>query len=167
MDLMQIFFDSYLKDFRDESIRVLDVGSQVVDEDARSYKQLLTGLPWAYTGLDISPGMNVDVCVKDPYVWPELASDSFDVVISGQTFEHVPYFWTLAYEMGRVLRQGCFGNGSAERSSQEPSEPLAHDRRQLVFRGAFLRCGEERIPDSTRVLVEVLALHNRLPKPKE
>jgi len=85
---------------------VLDLGSQVVDADARNYRHLFAKQNWLYTGLDISEGQNVDVCVSDPYVWYEIESDTYDVVISGQTLEHVPFFWNLVYEVGRVLRPG-------------------------------------------------------------
>jgi SAM-dependent methyltransferase len=49
---------------------------------------------------------NVDFVPADPFAWTELESESFDVVISGQTFEHNPYFWITAAEIARVLVPG-------------------------------------------------------------
>ncbi len=46
---------------------------------------------WLYTGLDMAAGNNVDIVLRTPYVWHEVASGSADVVISGQAFEHIPY----------------------------------------------------------------------------
>lgn len=111
LDLMHLFVDGYLNNFRSEPLVILDVGSQIVDGDARNYRSLFMSKCWRYTGLDISEGQNVDVCVSDPYVWGEIDSDTCDVVISGQTLEHVPFFWNTVYEVGRVLRPGglaCF-----------------------------------------------------------
>ena len=111
LDLMSLFVTGYLSNYGGESIRILDVGSQGVDADARTYRQLFVEENWQYQGLDIAEGPNVDVCVSDPYVWHEVPSDAFDVVISGQTLEHVPFFWNLVFEVGRVLRPGglaCF-----------------------------------------------------------
>ena len=44
--------------------------------------------------------------VSKPYDWSEIASNDADVVISGQAFEHIPYFWVTAYEIARILKQG-------------------------------------------------------------
>ena len=57
-------------------------------------------------GLDIEPGHNVDFVPRDPYEWSELATESFDVVVSNQTFEHIPHFWITAAEIARILRVG-------------------------------------------------------------
>lgn len=106
LDLMSSFVAGYLSDFQGETLQILDFGSQGVDADARTYRQIFSREDWHYTGLDIAEGVNVDICVSDPYVWSEIPGDSFDVVTSGQTLEHVPYFWNLAFEVGRVLRPG-------------------------------------------------------------
>lgn len=103
---MATFVSGYLRDFQREPLKILDLGSQVVDADPRSYKCLFDNADWHYTGIDITEGRNVDICISDPYLWKELPCDSFDVVISGQTLEHVPFFWSLVYEVGRVLRPG-------------------------------------------------------------
>jgi SAM-dependent methyltransferase len=63
-------------------------------------------LPFDYVGLDIVPGDNVDFVPADAYQWTELETESFDVVLSNQTFEHIPFFWITAAEIARVLRPG-------------------------------------------------------------
>ncbi|WP_048710229.1 methyltransferase domain-containing protein [Microvirga massiliensis] len=43
---------------------------------------------------------------KNGYVWFELSDDRYDVAISGQTFEHNPFFWVTFCEMARILKPG-------------------------------------------------------------
>ena len=81
---------------------VLDVGSMDVNG---SYRALIEGRGWRYTGLDIAPGANVDVAADDPYCYP-FAGGTFDVVISGSTMEHVKHPWRWVPELARVLRPG-------------------------------------------------------------
>jgi SAM-dependent methyltransferase len=42
--------------------------------------------------------------LPDPYDWAAIDDDSFDVVISGQAFEHIEYVWLSILEIARVLR---------------------------------------------------------------
>ena len=88
-----------------ESTRVLDVGSKSYLHQ-RSYKNIFARGRIEYVGLDLEPGLNVDLLPKDPFVWSEIADEAFDFVVSGQTFEHNPFFWITFAEMARVLRQG-------------------------------------------------------------
>ena len=48
----------------------------------------------------------MDLVPKHPFVWNEIANETFDFVVSGQTFEHNPFFWITFAEMARVLTQG-------------------------------------------------------------
>jgi SAM-dependent methyltransferase len=103
---MAAFVSTYLTEFRNEPLTILDVGSQVVADQPLSYKPLFDAPAWTYTGLDVEAGLNVDVVPAHDYQWDELAADTFDVVVSGQAFEHIPFFWATAFEIGRVLRPG-------------------------------------------------------------
>jgi SAM-dependent methyltransferase len=85
--------------------RVLEVGSMSYS-DHDTYRNLFSEGSYEYIGLDIVPGPNVDVVPADPYSWDELESESFDLVISGQAFEHNPYFWIPCAEVSRVLKVG-------------------------------------------------------------
>jgi SAM-dependent methyltransferase len=98
---MQAFRRRYLAEREREPLRILDVGSQDVNG---SYRAIFDAPRWSYCGLDMAPGPNVDVVLRAPYRWSALASDSFDVVVSGQALEHVEFFWITILEMQRVLR---------------------------------------------------------------
>jgi len=56
-------------------------------------------------GIDINKGKNVDIPVTNPYLWP-FEDNTFDLIISGQTLEHVgnPFLWIK--ELYRVLKEG-------------------------------------------------------------
>jgi SAM-dependent methyltransferase len=97
------FRDRYLSKRAKEPLRILDVGSQDVNG---SYRQIFSDPPWAYTGLDMAAGNNVDIVLRTPYVWHEVVSESADVVISGQAFEHIQYFWITMLEIARALKVG-------------------------------------------------------------
>jgi len=79
---------------------VIDIGSQDVNG---SYRPLFEKSGWRYRGVDMTAGRNVDIVMPDPYSLP-LASRSVDLVISGQAFEHIDYFWISFLDMVRVLR---------------------------------------------------------------
>jgi SAM-dependent methyltransferase len=100
---MTAFRDRYLSDRVTDPLRILDVGSLDVNG---SYREIFSKPPWAYIGLDQTAGKNVDIVLRTPYVWTEVASGSADVVISGQAFEHIQYFWITILEIARVLRAG-------------------------------------------------------------
>jgi len=101
---MQSFFRVYGERFprTGDRSRILDVGSKSY-EGQRTYKTLVDPSRFDYLGLDLEPGLNVDVVPATPYVWPEIADESVDACISGQTFEHNPFFWATISEMARVL----------------------------------------------------------------
>ncbi len=120
---MQWFKENYLDNWNGKkNIHVLDVGSQCVPGQNDTYKVFFESPynniyynqdgrkkePYRYTGLDMVEGYNVDIVVKNPYRWDEVADDSYDVVISGQMFEHVEFPWLTIAEMARVLKPGGF-----------------------------------------------------------
>ena len=87
-----------------KTISVLDVGSYDVNG---SYKTFFTDVTkYSYIGLDMESGPNVDVVAETPYYWSMFEDESFDVVISGQAFEHIEFFWLTLAEMIRVLKRG-------------------------------------------------------------
>jgi len=91
---------TYLRGKRDLSI--LDIGSYDVNG---SYKQFFDQPDWHYTGVDLAPGPNVDLVLSSPYRFP-VKSHSVDVIVSGQAFEHIEYFWLSWLEMARMVRPG-------------------------------------------------------------
>ncbi|NBO54875.1 MAG: methyltransferase domain-containing protein [Actinobacteria bacterium] len=103
---MQVFVNAYLHGHTEKELRILDFGSQVVDEQAQSYKQLFAFPTWEYIGVDLTSGINVDYATTDPYDWSVIDSESMDVVISGQVFEHIPFFWVSIFEIMRIIKPG-------------------------------------------------------------
>ncbi len=92
--------DSYLSNA--QAIQVLDIGSYDVNG---SYKQFFSKPGWKYTGVDLAAGPNVDVVLTSPYRFP-IKSYSIDVIVSGQAFEHIEYFWLSWLEMARMVKPG-------------------------------------------------------------
>jgi len=105
-DKMEAFRDGYLAEHRDLPLEILDIGSQIATLGQLNYRPLFDTAPWKYTGMDVEHGENVDVVVRNPYDWTEIATESFDVVVSGQTLEHVKFFWVTVFEIVRVLKEG-------------------------------------------------------------
>jgi SAM-dependent methyltransferase len=101
---MKSFVEKYLD--KDSELRVLDLGSRVVggQKDLGSYRSFFTNPKWKYTGADVEKGDNVDVVIE-AYKFP-FKDGEFDVVISGQTIEHMEYPWEWFREMARVLKNG-------------------------------------------------------------
>lgn len=99
---MRWFVESYADKLTNKKVRVLDVGSYDFNG---SYRDLFRGDKYEYTGLDMEKGPNVDIVLKNPYDWSAIEADSFDIVISGQAFEHVEFFWKTMEEMTRVLKK--------------------------------------------------------------
>ena len=106
---MESFFRAYRGKFprRDARARVLEIGSRSF-EDQPSYRAIIDEAGEAYTGLDLEAGLNVDVVARNGYVLDEFDDTSFDVCISGQTFEHNPFFWVTMAEIARLLAPGGY-----------------------------------------------------------
>jgi SAM-dependent methyltransferase len=69
-----------------------------------NYKPIFNESNWKYTGLDIQAGNNVDLIVTDIYNWFEIEDNTYDVIISGQFFEHLEFFWLTMNQIERVLK---------------------------------------------------------------
>jgi hypothetical protein len=98
---MQRFVKLYadpLADGASERLKVVDVGA--ADRDMY-YKKMFDVKKWLYTGIDIAPEINVDIVLKDMYDWP-ISSNSVDLVISGQAFEHIEFIWLTMQEIARM-----------------------------------------------------------------
>lgn len=93
----------YLGGKNNEPLFILDLGSLDVNG---SYRGCFEDSYWTYRGIDMAAGKNVDIVLQDPYHWREIKSDSADVVVSGQAFEHIEFFWLTMLEIARVLKPG-------------------------------------------------------------
>ena len=88
-------------------LNILDVGS-LDTKGNYNYSDLFNEENWTYTGLDFQGGNNVDIVVNDIYNWFEVEDNMYDVVISGQLFEHLEFFWLTMSEIERVLKPGGY-----------------------------------------------------------
>jgi SAM-dependent methyltransferase len=116
---------------------IADVGSMDVNG---SYRQIFHHPQWRYIGIDVAAGKNVDIVLKEPYHFP-LGFSSVDVVISGQTFEHVEFFWLTWMEMVRILRPGGLAIMILHRNMLEHRYPVDCWRFFPDAMNAFARYG--------------------------
>jgi SAM-dependent methyltransferase len=103
LDKMLAFRKKYLEGKKEEPLLVLDIGSLDING---SYREFFDISPWVYRGMDTVSGKNVDIILKNPYKWREIKSESADILISGQAFEHIEFFWITMLEIARVLKPG-------------------------------------------------------------
>lgn len=102
-DKMAGFVNKFLKQRATEPLIILDLGSQDING---TYKPLFSSPAWKYIGIDSAEGKNVDIVLHDPYSWKNIRSNYADVLVSGQTFEHIEYIWLTIREISRVLKPG-------------------------------------------------------------
>ena len=105
-DKMLWFKNIYLNSSDD--LNILDIGSLDTTGKDYNYKSIFSSPNWNYSGLDIIDGENVDILVGDIYNISEIDDDSFDVIISGQLFEQLKFFWKTMSEIERMLKPGGF-----------------------------------------------------------
>lgn len=106
---MRLFIETYGVESGQpgSKLKVLEIGSKRYhDQDA--YRDFITDEQFDYTGLDLEAGENVTIVPESVYLWSELEDDTFDICISGQTFEHNPFFWTTMCEISRILKPGGY-----------------------------------------------------------
>ncbi|WP_406394761.1 methyltransferase domain-containing protein [Streptomyces sp. NBC_00887] len=115
---MELCIQEYLPKSRRH--RVVDLGSRISGKQTRTHRGLLAGHDIDYFGVDVLDGPNVDAVMGRPYRIPA-KSRSADVVLSGQAFEHIPFFWVSMLEIARVLKPGGYAFITA------PSRGHAHD----------------------------------------
>lgn len=85
----------------DDELKILDVGSLDING---CYKKSFQLPKWSYTGMDITPGKNVDLVVPDPHNWTNIQDKSYDVVVSGNCLEHIEAPWMVAKEIERITK---------------------------------------------------------------
>ena len=101
---MQYFKETYLNP--NDELKILDIGS--FDKDGNyNYGLILNEKKWTYHGLDLKQGNNIDIVVENAYDWEdEIEDETYDLVISGQAFEHIEFFWLTLEQVKRVLKPG-------------------------------------------------------------
>lgn len=93
-----MFRDKYLK--AEDRLLIYDVGSCDVNG---TYRELFAD--WAYRGIDICAGPNVDVVVsaEEDSCWLDAVSQQADVVVTGQCMEHVRKPWKWIRQVSSIL----------------------------------------------------------------
>ncbi len=94
----------YLSESNDKNLQIFDIGSYDVNG---SYKDLFENEQWQYTGIDMREGPNVDQVMTNPYKLP-ISTHQADVLVSGQAFEHIEYFWLSWMDMVRATKPGGY-----------------------------------------------------------
>jgi SAM-dependent methyltransferase len=102
---MRLSIERYME--KGQRYRVLDFGSGTSPRQTLTHRSLLADYDCDYTGVDVREGNNIDIVMKKPYRIP-LKSRSVDVVLSGQVFEHVPFFWASLLEIARVMKPRAY-----------------------------------------------------------
>ena len=103
---MELVVQHLFSPYTNTKLDIYDFGSRIADNERYSYRSLFANQNWTYSGLDIEAGPNVDHVLPLNYNWSSIPSQSADIVISGQTFEHIPYFWISIFEIARMLKKG-------------------------------------------------------------
>lgn len=98
---MKTQLDKYLDP--EAQLRVLDAGSADAQNGQYPNYRSLMSPNWEYVGLDIYPGLNVDIVVE-PHDYGIEAE--FDAVISGQMVEHCEYPWVVFEQITKALKPG-------------------------------------------------------------
>jgi SAM-dependent methyltransferase len=103
----ELFVSEFLTPFRGKPLAIADIGSRCYNKQ-ETYRTLLDDPAWAYTGIDIEAGGNVDLVLDvTPHgTWRGMWEDVYDVVISGQMLEHCWKPWETIQEMARILKPG-------------------------------------------------------------
>ena len=102
---MEWFKNTYLN--ISHKLDILDVGS-LDTKGNYNYSDIFNEENWTYTGLDFQEGNNVDIVVTDIYNWFEVEDNTYDIIVSGQLFEHLEFFWLTMSEIERVLKDGGY-----------------------------------------------------------
>ena len=90
------------------NIEILDVGGRALVKDRdRSYRSLWEDKAKEYYVADLMDGHNVTHPMPGPYELP-FSEETVDLIVSGQTLEHVKNPFRLVAEMNRVLKKGGY-----------------------------------------------------------
>lgn len=92
------FVKEYFPDFFEQK-KVLEVGSLSISGSVRSFFS-----DCDYTGVDLEIGKCVDIAIPGQLV--DFPSESFDVTISCECFEHNPFWLETFINMLRMTKQG-------------------------------------------------------------
>lgn len=101
LEAMTEFTERYLP--KKANITVLDIGSCDLHGNY-NYRKIFVDRGCSYIGVDLELGENVDILMEKNKIF--VNDCSFDVVVSGQTLEHVDNLHSFIIEAARVLKCG-------------------------------------------------------------
>ena len=91
-----------------QSLKILDVGGRSLGTSKdRSYKNIFKDISKEYLISDIVSGEGVTHIMPGPYTLP-FDNEYFDLIVSGQTLEHVKNPFRSVKEMTRVLKKNGY-----------------------------------------------------------
>jgi len=98
--------DRFAQKFLDvnKKLKILEIGSASPSKPSKDliFRRIFRDNEnWEFTGMDVIPGWNVDVVSEHLYNYP-FDDNSFDVVISGNTLEHVQDTHRWIRELTRI-----------------------------------------------------------------
>lgn len=99
MKLMRQFREEFVSKIEKKPISILDIGSMRVHRRHNTYKRIFSSENYNYIGMDLEPGLNVDI------VGYENIKDVYDVVISGQVLEHVKRPWDIILQWRQYFKK--------------------------------------------------------------
>jgi len=102
MEFMRRFVKKYLNP--EEPLFIGDVGSLNINGSYAGFYRRRKRPHWKYFGIDLQEGKNVDIVVPHRYEYSNIENGFFDIVISGQTLEHVEYPFKWMWELNRILK---------------------------------------------------------------
>ena len=102
IQLYDDFVNKFLEPLNNEKIKILEVGSRL--ENSRILlRDKTNNKNWEFIGLDIENGRNVDVVSDNPYKYP-FEDNSFDIIISSNTLEHIKDTKKWIKEISRISK---------------------------------------------------------------
>jgi len=88
------------------SPRILELGTKRSNPEVSTLQKEHYPFAGEYVGTDIQPGLDVDVVADVHSLSQTFGEESFDVILSFSTFEHIKYPVLAAHEIMKTLRVG-------------------------------------------------------------
>jgi SAM-dependent methyltransferase len=138
---------SKINDDLGKDLTILDLGGRDIKAGQdRTYYPQFSDICKEYRICDINPGGNVTHVMKGPYELP-FEDNSIDLVVSGQTLEHVHNPFRSVAELTRVLKTGHYMIIIAPSSGPTHDNPDCWRFYRDSFKAIALECNLKVIAD--------------------
>lgn len=98
----QLLFQKYAKKFFRPSMKVLEVGPDIVPS---TYQKIVSDSSILWHTIDLRHDPALTYCASSEYKFP-VQTGAYDIVLSGQVIEHVRQIWVWIRELARVCKEG-------------------------------------------------------------